>query len=96
MQKLCSVNRRGVFVAQLCLRLTRTASATKRGEMSKQKLLCVYKAFYQCPNNTAKLQFLHQHKSMLQNYKINFVNVLALYAGIFVKTFSTLFSTNEG
>ena len=63
--------------------------------MEKQKLLCLYKAFYQCKNNTAKVQFLHKHKTMLQNYKINFVNVLALYAGIFVTTFLT-FLTNEG
>ena len=55
--------------------------------MKKQKLLCLYKAFYQCANNTAKVQFLHKHKTVLQNYKINFVNVLALYAGIFVKSF---------
>ena len=52
--------------------------------MEKQKLLCLYKAFYQCANNTAKVQFLNKHKTVLQNYKINFVNVLALYAGIFV------------
>ena len=57
--------------------------------MKKQKLLCLYKAFYQCANNTAKVQFLHKHKTVLQNYKINFVNVLALYAGIFVETFFT-------
>lgn len=61
--------------------------------MKKQKLLCLYKAFYQCANNTAKVQFLHKHKTVLQNYKINFVNVLALYAGIFVMTFFT-FLTN--
>ena len=63
--------------------------------MKKQKLLCLYKAFYQCANNTAKVQFLHKHKTVLQNYKINFVNVLALYAGIFVMTFFTLFNKRK-
>ena len=59
----------------------------KKEKMKKQKLLCLFTAFYKCKNSTAKVQFLHKHKTMLQNYKINFVNVLALYAGIFVKTF---------
>ena len=63
--------------------------------MEKQKLLCLYKAFYQCKNNTVKVQFLHKHKKLLQNYKINFVNVLALYAGIFVKSFFTLLTNGR-
>jgi len=62
----------------------------------KQQLLHLYNAFYQCQNNTAKLQFLYANKTLIQSFNINFVNVLALFAS-FVETFLTALQlTKEG
>ena len=50
----------------------------------KQQLLSLYKAFYQ---SIDKVQFLQNNKTLIQNYNINFANVLASIASLLKNTF---------
>ena len=52
---------------------------------NKQKLMCLYNAFYQCNNNADKIAFIKTQQKLNQ-FKINWINLLAIYANICVKS----------